>query len=69
MHHVTVRWGLVGPSLRQEVEGEMTRALAAVVTRDNPSGGWFLSAAATLFLIMSAVVLFLLVTNILFHGV
>jgi hypothetical protein len=69
MHHVTVRWGLVGPSLRQEVEGEVTRALAGVVTRENPSGGWFLSAAATLFLIMSAVVLFLLVTNVLFHGV
>ena len=66
MHHVTVRWSLVGPALRQEVEGELTRALAGVVTRDNPTGGWFLSAASALFLVMGAVVLLLLASRILF---
>jgi hypothetical protein len=55
--------------VRREVEGELTRSLAGVVTRDNPTGGWFLSAAATLFLIMATVVLLLLVTNIVFRGV
>jgi hypothetical protein len=69
MYHVTVRWGPAGPAVRREVEGELTRSLAGVVTRDNPTGGWFLSAAATLFLIMATVVLLLLVTNIVFRGV
>jgi hypothetical protein len=69
MHHVTVRWSLVGQAVRREVEGELTRSLAGVLTYNNPSGGWFLSAASMLVLVMATVVLLLLVTNILFRGV
>jgi hypothetical protein len=67
LHHVSVRWNLGGRSVRQEVEGELTRALAAVRTRYNPAGGWFLSAAAGLFLLMFFVLLFLLVAKVLFR--
>jgi hypothetical protein len=69
MYHVTVRWGQVGQAVRREVEGELTRSLAGVVTHNNPSGSWFLSAASVLVLVMATVVLLLLVTNVLFRGV
>jgi hypothetical protein len=61
--HVTVRWDGDDRATRQEVEGELTRALAAVRTRYNPAGGWFLSAAAALFLLMGAVLLLLLLAK------
>lgn len=68
MYHVSVRWGRLGPALRQELEGELARSLAEVPTRANPAGNWFLSAAATLFLLMAAVLLFLLAANVLLRG-
>jgi hypothetical protein len=68
LYHVTIRWGDVAPETHQEVEGELTRALAAVRTRGNPVGGWFLSAAAMLFLVMGAVLLLLLAAKALLRA-
>jgi hypothetical protein len=65
MYHVSVRWGRLGPGMRQELEGEMARSLAGVPTRANPVGNWFLSVGITLFLLMAGVLLFLLVANLL----
>jgi len=51
--------------LRQEVEGELARALTGVPTRYNPVSGWFLSLSAMLFVLLVAVLIFLLLANIL----
>jgi hypothetical protein len=65
MHHVSVRWDEADRPLRQEVEGELGRALSEVTTRYNPVGGWLLSATAMLFLVLVAVLLLLLMARVL----
>jgi hypothetical protein len=65
MHHVSVRWDEADRPLRQEVEGELGRALSEVHTRYNPVGGWFLSATAMLFLVLVGVLLLLLMARFL----
>jgi hypothetical protein len=66
MRHVTLRWTLMEEALRQEVEGELTRGLTEVHTRDNPVSGWFLSATVTLFIMILCVLLLLLANRVLF---
>jgi hypothetical protein len=68
MHHVTIRWGDLGPKMHQEIEGELARALSHVYTRSNPVSGWFQSAAAMFFLLIAVVLVLLLLANLLFRG-
>jgi hypothetical protein len=60
MRHATLRWHQYNDALRRDVEAELAKALAEVETRENPVAGWFLSAAACLFLIMFFGLVFLI---------
>ncbi len=68
MRHVTLRWGKVAPALREEIEGELARSLQRYPTRYNPVGNWFMSATASLFLVMLAVLLLLLLMRLLYRN-
>jgi hypothetical protein len=68
MRHVSLRWQLVDPPLRQEVEGALGRLLARTPAPDNPLGGFFLALGALSFLFMLGTVGFLLIWLILTAG-
>jgi hypothetical protein len=68
MRHVTLRWGRTEPALRQEVEGELARALSGVRTHYNPASGWLLSAASALFILIFLLIVFLLAATVLIRG-
>jgi hypothetical protein len=52
LRHVTLRWEVgADDSLREQVEGELCRALAEVRTRGNPVGGWMMTAGWVLLLL------------------
>jgi hypothetical protein len=57
--HVTLRWEAEDEGLRKQVEAELARALAEVRTRDNPVGGWLLTAGSAL--LAAAVMVFAVV--------
>jgi hypothetical protein len=50
--HATLHWTGGPPAAWRAIEAELARALADVDTPANPSTGWFLTAAASLFIIM-----------------
>jgi hypothetical protein len=68
MRHVTLRWGQTETALRQEVEGELARALSGVRTHYNPVSGWLLSAASALFILIFLLLVFLLAASLLIRS-
>jgi hypothetical protein len=63
LRNVSLHWRTASPEARADLQRELDRALAEVVTLDNPVGGWMLGIAAFLFLaIMMLTAVFVLVT-------
>lgn len=60
MRHVTLSWPADAGPLREEIEAELSRALADVHTAHNPVGAWMLSLATCLFVAMFFTLLFVL---------
>jgi hypothetical protein len=57
MRHVTLSFAEGSEPLRQEIESELSQALAQVQTTSNPAGVWFMVVAALLFVLMCFLVL------------
>jgi len=49
MRHVTLRWQRARGTIREDVESELGRQLAAVESLDNPAASWLLTMASCLF--------------------
>jgi hypothetical protein len=63
LRNVTLHWRTASPEARADLERELRKSLAEVVTIDNPVGGWLLAIAAFLFLaIITLTAVFVLVT-------
>jgi hypothetical protein len=60
MRHVTLNWEVEDPEARQQIETELSRALAEVRTPENPAGGWFLSLSISGFFLMFGLLFILL---------
>jgi hypothetical protein len=50
--HITLNWRSSTGLIREEVEAELSKALAELPTRENPAAGWFMVAATALFCII-----------------
>jgi hypothetical protein len=63
LRNVALHWKTASPEARADLQRELGKSLAEVVTLDNPVGGWLLGIAAFLFLaIMMLTAVFVLVT-------
>jgi hypothetical protein len=60
MRHVTLNWEVEDSEARQQIETELSRALAEVRTPENPAGGWFLSLSISGFFLMFGLLFILL---------
>jgi hypothetical protein len=63
MCHATLRWRMVDPPLRQEIEGELDKALSGTLTRSNGSGGWFLCLGGLMLLAVFLCMVLLILVN------
>jgi hypothetical protein len=64
MRHVTLNWEVEDSDARQQIEAELTRALAEVRTQENPAGGWFVSLSISGFFLMFGLLLILLFVSL-----
>ena len=61
--NVSLHWRTASPEARADLERELDKTLAEVITVDNPVSGWLLGISAILFLaIMMLTAVFVLVT-------
>jgi hypothetical protein len=67
MCHVTLTWRGASQAVRDEVETELSKQLAEVQTRDNPSAAWLLGIAGCLFGLMFFSVLILILNAFFGH--
>jgi hypothetical protein len=57
MCHVTLHWRQCDPSVRDDIERELDKALESAAPLDNPAAGWFLSVSGLILGAVSAIFL------------
>ena len=62
LRHVTLRWRDADRDVRRDAEAALERELEAVASPANPAGGWFMTAALVVFLVMVAWMVFLILS-------
>ena len=64
LKHASLKWLEAEPLLRGEVESELDKIVSTTESPPNPAGGWFMTAAISLFFVMLLWMAFLVYTMI-----